>query len=206
MLPGVPAQQLDRPRDLRGNRRRLSTAGDPVTTDNPLAEFEIGSGAQRGSRLTLYVNRLTYQGGDTMESVPLAQLAAVRVAFERDPRKLNWAIGLLLLTLVLAALSGRCKARSPRWRRESATPDGASRLTHVVRRIQRARGIRQLLPGIAVALALVATALLVFFWLGATVLSLAFAATERSYAVLGRNRLLIDFAHVVAEQLARRGN
>jgi len=26
------------------------------------------------------------------------------------------------------------------------------------------------------------------FWLGATVLSLAFAATERSYAVLGRNR------------------
>ena len=37
-----------------------------------------------------------------------------------------------------------------------------------------------------------------------TVLTLAFAATERSYAVRGRNRFLVDFAHAVAGQLAAR--
>jgi hypothetical protein len=66
-------------------------------------------------------------------------------------------------------------------------------------------GLASILPGIAAALAVTAVALLALFWLGTTVLSIAFAATERSYSVRGRNRLLIDFAHVVAEQLAKRG-
>ena len=52
------------------------------------------------ARLTLYANRLVLHGADAMETVPLAQLAAVRVAFERDPRKLNWAIVLLRAALV----------------------------------------------------------------------------------------------------------
>ena len=82
----------------------------PVIRGDLLAEFEFDSGAQRGSRLTLYANRLVLHGGDAMETVPLAQLASVRVAFERDPRKLNWAIGLLVLALILAAASGPLQA------------------------------------------------------------------------------------------------
>ena len=81
-----------------------------MSLDAPLAEFEIRSGAQRGSRLTLYANRLVHQGADSMEVVPLAQLASVRIAFERDPRKLNWAIALLVLALALAAASGPLQA------------------------------------------------------------------------------------------------
>ena len=77
-----------------------------MSLETPLAEFEIGSGPQRGSRLTLFASRLVHHGGDSMEAVPLAQLAAVRVAFERDPRKLNWAIALLVIALILAAVSG----------------------------------------------------------------------------------------------------
>ena len=65
-----------------------------MTLDSPLAEFEIRSGAQRGSHLTLYPNRLVHQGGDAMETVPLAQLAAGRVAFEGDPRKLHLGVAL----------------------------------------------------------------------------------------------------------------
>ena len=77
-----------------------------MTPDHPIAEFEISSGTRRGSRLTLYASRLAYQGGDAMESVPLAHLASVGVAFERDSRKLYWAIALLVLALILLAVSG----------------------------------------------------------------------------------------------------
>lgn len=177
-----------------------------MTAQNPLAEFEISSGAQRGSRLSLYANRLEHLGGDSMETVPLAQLAAVRVAFERDPRKLNWAVALLFAALILAAIAAPL---------QSAIAAAASKVGDPARResldallfgvFNALHGFASILPGIAAALAVAATALLAYFWLGATLLTLAFAATERSYAVRGRNRLLIDFAHSVAEQLARRG-
>jgi hypothetical protein len=49
-----------------------------------------------------------------------------------------------------------------------------------------------------------AAALLVFFWLGRTTLTLAFAATERACAVRGRDRQLTEFAELLAERLAQR--
>jgi hypothetical protein len=175
-----------------------------VTSENPIAEFEISSGAQRGSRLTLYANRLAQQGNDSTETVPLAQLASVRVAFERDPRKLNWAIGLLLAALVLATISGPLQG----WiATASRVGDPARResLDALLFGVFNALGaFASVLPGIAAALAVAAVALLAFFWLGATLLTLAFAATERNFAVAGRNRHLFDFAQAVAEQLAAR--
>ena len=71
-----------------------------------LTEFEFASGAQRGARLSLYTDRLVLHGADAMETVPLLHLASVRVAFERDTRKLNWATGLLVLALSLALAAG----------------------------------------------------------------------------------------------------
>ena len=178
-----------------------------MTAENPIAEFEIISGTQRGSRLTLHANRLVYEGGDTMEAVPLAQLAAVRVAFERDPRKLNWAVALLLGALFLAAISGPLQSWIAAITSKVGDPARRESLDSMLYGVFNAlSGFASILPGIAAALAVTAVALLVFFWLGATVLTLAFAATERGYAVRGRNRLLMDFAHVVAEQLARRGS
>ena len=178
-----------------------------MTPENPIAEFEIGSGAQRGSRLALYADRLVHQGDDLMEAVPLAHLAAVGVAFERDPRKLNWAVALLLAALVLAAISGPLQGWIASITSKVGDPARRESLDAMLYGVFNALGgFASILPGIALALAVSAAALLVFFWLGATVLTLAFAATERSYAVRGRNRLLIDFAHVAAEQLSRRGS
>ena len=178
-----------------------------MALDNPLAEFEIGSGAQRGSRLTLYANRLVHQGGDSMETVPLARLASVRVAFERDPRKLNWAVGLLLAALILAVASRPLQSLIAGAAAKLGDPSRRDSLDAVLLGVFDALGsFAGTLPGIAVALAAAAAALLVFFWLGVTVLTLAFAATERSYAVWGRNRFLVDFAQTVAERLAARGN
>ena len=140
-----------------------------------------------------------------METVPLAQLASVRVAFERDPRKLNWAVGLLLVALTLAVISAPLQSWIAATASKVGDPARRESLDAVLFGVFNALGgFASILPGIATALALAAAALLVFFWLGATVLTLAFAATERSYAVRGRNPLLVDFAQIVAEQLARR--
>ena len=176
-----------------------------MSLDSPLAEFEIRSGAQSGTRLTLYANRLLHLGGDTMETVPLAQLAAVRVAFERNASRLSWAIGLLTVAMILAAISGPLQSWATSLasgvrehaRRESL--DAVLLGTFSVMGV-----IAGLLPVLAAALVAGALALLVFFWLGATQLTLVFGATERSYAVRGRDRFLLDFAQSVAEQIAQR--
>ena len=176
-----------------------------MTSDNPLAEFEFKSGPQRGSRLGLYANRVVHQGGDSMETVPLAQLAAVGVAFERDPRKLNWAVALLLVALVLALVAGPMQsgiAALAAGIKENAGRESMDAV--LLAAVSVFGGIARLLPVLAWVLTVIAFALLVFFWLGLTTLVLSFAAVERHYSVWGRNPFLIQFAEVVAAQLAAR--
>jgi hypothetical protein len=176
-----------------------------VTPDNPLAEFEIGSGAQQGSRLVLYANRLACQGGDSMETVPLAQLASVRVAFERDARKLNWAIGLLVVALLLLAASGPLHGWATSLAAGVKEHSGRESLDAVLlTSFSVIGGIARSLPVLATLLAALAAALATLFWMGMTTLSLNFGAVERSYAVRGRNPLLVQFAELVAAQLAAR--
>ena len=176
-----------------------------MTPENPIAEFEISSGAQRGSRLTLYAGRLAYQGGDAMESVPLAHLASVGVAFERDPLKLNWAIVLLVLALILLAVSGPLQGGIAALAGSIKEHAGRESLDSVLlATFSVLGGLARTLPFLAALLAAVAVALLVIFWLGLTTLTLGFAAVERAYLVRGRNPLLIQFAEVVAAQLALR--
>lgn len=140
-----------------------------------------------------------------METVPLAQLAAVRVAFERDIRKASWAAVLIVAALIVASISGPLRE----WIGvavakigENARPESFDAVLLGV--FTFARGLVRLLPLLAGALAAGAALLLALFWLGATSLTMAFAATERSYAVRGRNHLMIDFAQIVAGQLVSR--
>jgi hypothetical protein len=169
-----------------------------VTPGELLTEFDFGSGA----RLALYTNRLVLTGADAMESMPLAHLASVRVAFERDPRKLNWAVGLLVLALVLAVVSGPLHS----WMADLAAKvpgGGRESLEAVLVAVFGALGqLARLLFPAALVLAAGALALLVFFWLGTTALTLSVAATERTFPVRGRNPLLVQFAEAVADQLA----
>jgi len=169
-----------------------------VNPGDVLTEFDFGS----GGRLTLYTNRLVLHGGDAMESVPLAHLASVRVAFERDPRKLNWAVGLLVLALILASASGPLQA----WMQALSGglgKGGAEFLNELLLASFRAiQHLARLFVPVALALFAGAAALLFFFWLGRTTLTLSFAAAERAFPVRGRNPLLVQFAEAVAEQLA----
>jgi hypothetical protein len=173
-----------------------------LTPESPLAEFQIDSGAQRGSRLTLYANRLVHQGGNDMETVPLAQLAAVRVAFERDPAKLNWAIVLLVLALILLAVSGPLQDGITGLAAGIKEHAGRESLDAVLlASFSALGGLARLLPAVAAVVVVIGVALLVFFWLGLTTLTLSFAAVDRTYAVRGRNLFLMQFAEVVVEQL-----
>jgi len=164
-----------------------------------LTEFDFGS----GGRLALYTNRLVLHGADAMEAVPLAHLASVRVAFERDPRKLNWAVGLLVFALLLAASSGPLQAMATSLASGIREHAGRESLDAVlVSSASALIAFARMFSPLAWALTAVAAALLVLFWLGLTTLTLSFAATERAFPVRGRNPLLVQFAESVAEQLA----
>jgi cation transport ATPase len=176
-----------------------------VSFDQPLAGYDIVSGEQRGARFSLYPNRLVLAGAESMETIPLAHLASVRVAFERDARKLNWAIGLALVALVLALLSSPLQA----WMQALANSAGAGGADDSLRGVLVAvfnaigKFARLFVPTALVCFG-VAAALVFFFWLGQTTLRLAFAATERAVAVRGRDRQLVDFAELLGERLAMR--
>jgi len=176
-----------------------------MSTDPAVAGYEIASGAQRGARFTLYANRLVLAGNDAMETIPLAQLASVRVAFERDARKLNWAIGLLLLALLFAVTSGPLQSWMTDLSAKVAASAGRESLEAVLVAVFGAMAqLARLLMPLALILGAGAVALLVFFWLGHTTLTLAFAATERVCAVRGRDPQLVDFADLLGERLAAR--
>jgi uncharacterized Tic20 family protein len=164
-----------------------------------LTEFDFGA----GGRLALYTNRLVLHGADAMESVPLAHLASVRVAFERDPRKLNWAIALFALALVFAVVSGPLQAWMVDLASKVAASAGRESLeAALVAAFGALAQLARLLFPLALVVAAAAAALLVFFWIGHTTLTLSFAAAERAFPVRGRNPLLVQFAEAVAEQLA----
>jgi len=168
----------------------------------PDAQFEL----KDGSRLTLYANRVVHEGGGTLEIVPLGHLASVRVAFERDPRKLNWAIVLLVVALALAALSGPLQG----WIAAAAARvgEGARReaLDAVLLTVFGVLGgLARLLPLLAAALGAVCALLGTLFVLGTTTLTLSFAAAERAFTVRGRDRRLAEFAEILGERLAGRG-
>lgn len=168
----------------------------------PVASFELKDGTQ----LTLYPNRVVHEGGGNLEIVPLAHLAAVRVAFERDARKLNWVIALLIAALTLAAAAGPLLGWSSSAAAKIAEHARKESLDAVLLAVFSAIvGFARMLPTIATALGAIAAALALVFVLGRTTLTLSFAAVERAYAVRGRNRPLIEFAEVLGEQLAARG-
>jgi hypothetical protein len=176
-----------------------------VSLDQPLASYDVASGAQRGAHFTLYPNRLVLTGADSMETVPLAHLASVRVAFERDVNKLHWAIGLGIAALLLAMVAGPLQAWMADLSAKVAASAGRESLEAVLLAAFGAVGhLARLLSPLALVLTGIAAVLLAFFWIGHTTLTLAFAATERVCAVRGRNRQLMDFADLLGERLAGR--
>jgi hypothetical protein len=180
----------------------LSQAGAPV------ARFDFLSGPLRGTHLTLHPNCLVHRGQGQLETMPLAAVAAARVAFARDSRAIGWGAALVVAALVLFAISAplaglaagaaaemasQLKSNAP------AAGQGIAGVLHATFRFLEA--VARLLPVLGAALGIAGVVAAAFGWIGATTLTLTLAASERPYAVRGRDDMLLDFAEALSERM-----
>jgi hypothetical protein len=182
----------------------MTSPEDPAAREAPppLARFEFTSGLVRGSHLALYPRCLVHRSESQLETLPLAALAAVRVAFARDSRKLGWGIGLVVVALLLLAVAAPLGAFASQAAGDMASggSQGVARALYTLFRF--VEGVASLLPAMALACALGGAALGVYGWRGTTVLALTLGGGERVYRVRGRDTLLLDFAELLSERLS----
>jgi hypothetical protein len=175
-----------------------------MTNEAPaaLTRFEFTNGVERGSHLALYPRVLVHRSESQLETLPLAAIASLRVAFLRDSRKLGWGVALVVIALFLLALAGPLGSIAADSANDmaSAGPQGAARALLGLFRFLEATAA--LMPAAALACALGGAALAIYGWRGATSLTLTLGGGERVYRVRGRDTLLLDFAEMMSERLA----
>jgi hypothetical protein len=166
----------------------------------PLIRFDFRSGLQRGSQLMLYPRYLVHRSDSYVETVPFARVTALRVAFERDARRIGWGVALVILALLLLAIAAPIGSLAHAAAQEMmASVQGVARALYSLFRF--IEGLAAVLPAIALGAALGGAALGVLGWRGSTTLTLVLGGGERAYAVRGRDTLLLDFAEMAAERL-----
>ena len=165
-----------------------------------IARFAFTSGPQRGSHLTLYANCVVHQSNDELETIPLAGLGSVRVAYVHDPNRVVWGAVAILVAAVLFGIAGPLASVADLAAADvSGNPSGVAAALHALFRVVGA-GARAL-PALAVLTGLGGAALAALGWLGSTTLWLTFAGVQRAYPVRGRSAALIDFAEAIAQKL-----
>lgn len=165
-----------------------------------ITRFDFTDGLLRGSHFILYSTCLVHRGSAHLETLPLACIASLRVAYERDSRKIGWGVSLLVIALIVFAISGPlADALAAAAADMAAAGSGVARALHGLFRFFWS--VANTLPFVAVACLLGGIALSVFGWLGRTLLVLDLAGSQRAYAVRGRNPGLLDFSEAVGERL-----
>ncbi len=177
----------------------------PMTQEDVVSTFDFHSGPLRGARFALYPARLVYHAGACIESIQLGAVGAVRVAFEREGRKLGWAVVLALVALALFLVSRPLAAwgsgaaadvlQQMHQGRSGAGHGVGAILLNVLHALAR---VADLLPAAAVLLGAWALAWVILGWIGFTTLTLIVGPVERTYAVRGRNTKLIDFSEAIS--------
>jgi len=172
----------------------MSEAGAAV------ARFAFTSGRQRGSHLTLYANCVVHRSENGLETIPLASVASVRVAFDRDPGRMAWGVVAVLVALVLFGISSPLATVADSAAADLAgSPSGVGAALHTLFRIVGAAA--RALPYLGAVGGLGGAVLAALGWFGITVLSLSFPGGEREYLVRGRNTALADFAEAISQKL-----
>jgi hypothetical protein len=166
-----------------------------------ITRYDFTGGALHGTHFTLYASCLVHRGEHHLETLPLAGIASLRVAYERDARRIGWGVALLLVALVVYALSAPLAELAVAGANEMAKTEGHG----VARALQALFGflltVAKTMPLVALACALGGIALAVFGWLGSTTLVLDLAGSRRVYPVRGRSAALLDFSEAVCERL-----
>ena len=172
-------------------------------TGPALTRFAFASGMLRGTHLTLYPTCLIHRSDTHLETLPLAAMTAVSVAFRRDARKLRWGIVLIVIALLLLALSGPLDRFAADAATDMAKSDqGVGKALYGFFRFLIA--LASALPVAALAGVIGGGALCALGWMGTTTLLVSLPGAERAYPVRGRNTLLLDFAEALSERLMLR--
>jgi len=166
-----------------------------------ITRYDFVSGSLRGTHFTLYASCLIHRGDTHLETLPLAGIASLRVAYERDARKLGWGVSLVLAALIIFAVSGPLAELAGAAAAEMAAAGGSGVARALYGLFRFLWSLANALPFLAFAIALGGIALAVLGWLGSTTLVLDLAGSERLYPVRGRNSGLIDFSEAVCERL-----
>lgn len=168
-----------------------------------LTRFAFASGVLRGTHLTLYPTCLVHRGDTHLETLPLAAMTAISVAFRRDARKLRWGIVLFVIALLLVMLSGPLERLAADAATEMAKSDqGVGKALYGLFRFLIA--LAAALPFAALACVIGGGALCALGWMGTTTLLVSLPGSERTYPVRGRNTLLLDFAEALSDRLMIR--
>jgi len=167
----------------------------------PIARFEFGAGPLRGSELVLYRTSLVHRGGVELETLQLASIAALRVAFARDTRRFGWGIALVIGALLFLAIAAPLGSWGAQGVADIAASGGQGIARLLVGFFRVVEGIATVLPVLALGCALGGAFLIVRGWQGTTTLTVNFGAFERSYAARGRDPLLLDFADRLSARL-----
>ena len=172
-----------------------------AATPAPLARFEFGTGPLRGSELVLYRTSLVHRGGVELETLQIASIAALRVAFARDARGLGWGIALVVIALILLAISAPIASWAGHAVADLSAAGGQGVARALISFFRVLEAVGTFLPVAALLCAIGGAALAVRGWQGSTTLTLNFAGFERSYAARGRDPLLLDFADALSARL-----
>jgi len=166
-----------------------------------VARYDFPSGELRGSHFMLHSNCLVHRSDHHLETLPLAAVASLRVAYERDARQLGWGVSLVVIALLVFAISGPLESLAGAAAAEMAAAGGGGVVRALHGLFRFLGGLAGALPLLALACALGGVGLAVLGWLGRTILVLDLAGSRRIYPVRGRNPGLLDFAEAICERL-----
>jgi hypothetical protein len=173
----------------------MNEAGPAIT------RFAFANGMLRGTHLTLYPTCLVHRSDTHLETLPLAGVTAVRVAFQRDTRKLGWGIALVVVALLLLAIAGPIGGFASDAARDMAASGGQGVARALQAFFRFLEALASLLPVAALACVIGGGALCALGWIGSTMLLVSLPGSERVYPARGRNTMLLDFAEALSERL-----
>jgi hypothetical protein len=170
-------------------------------TGPAITRYAFTSGVLRGTHLTLHPTCLVHRSDNHLETLPLAGITALRVAFQRDTHKLGWGIALIVLALLLLVIAGPLGsfASGAAGEMTSAGAQGVARALQGFFRLLEA--LASMMPVAALACVVGGGALCALGWMGSTLLLVSLPGAERLYSARGRDTLLLDFAEAVSERL-----
>src|SRR5690606_26755203 len=144
---------------------------------------------------------LVHRNGENRETVPLAAIASLRVAFARDARKLGWGVALAIAGLLTFAIAGPLGSLADGAVADLAGAGNEGVAAALLALFRFLGGVAALLPVAGLACLVGGAALVVLGWMGSTVLVLDLAGAQRSCPGRGRNAALFDFSEAVSERL-----